>query len=128
MVALEAALPSTKARLNAPPASATAPSPIEAATLNGPVALATAPSPIAKEALNNVLVQPVPLARPKIDTQVAFAVGADPNPALANIPLVTAPATRAPAILRGEFTMLSAMIFCSIHDKNASMPLVTVPQ
>ena len=65
---------------------------------------------------------------PKIDAQVAFAVGANPNPALANNPLVTAPATRAPAILRGEFTMLSAIICCSNHDKNASIPLVAVPR
>ena len=66
--------------------------------------------------------------RPKIDPQVAFAVGAAPNPALANNPLATAPATREPAILRGEFTMLSAMIFCSIHDKNGSVTLVAAPR
>ena len=59
VVALELASPETKARLNAPPASAPPPSPIEKPRLNGPVAVATAPSPMAKEALNNVLVQPV---------------------------------------------------------------------
>ena len=68
------------------------------------MAVATAPSPMAMEALNNVLVQSALMPIPKIDAQVAFAVGANPNPALANNPLVTAQATRAPAILRGEFT------------------------
>src|SRR6478672_3086170 len=98
VVALEVALPSTKARLN------------------GPAAWAVAPSPIAKEALNNVLVHAAPPPMPKIDAQVAFAVGADPNPALTNNPLATAPATRAPVILRCEFTMLTAIICCSNHD------------
>jgi hypothetical protein len=67
---------------------------------------------MAKEALNNVLVQPVPKERPKIDPHVAFAAGADPNPALANNPLAIALATSAPAILRCEFTLLTGTI-CS---------------
>ena len=76
--------------------------------------------------LNSVLVHSALLPIPKNDAQVAFAVGADPNPALANNPLAMAPATRAPVILRGEFTLLSAINCCSIHDKNASIPLVTM--
>ena len=100
--------------------------PTTKAAPNNPSAWASAPSPIAMATLNNVLVQSALLPIPKNDAQVAFAVGADPNPALANNPLATAPATRAPAILRGEFTMLSAINCCSNHDKNASIPLVTM--
>jgi hypothetical protein len=102
--------------------------PTTKAAPNNPSAWACAPSPIAREPLNNVLVQSGLLPIPKTDAQVAFAVGANPNPALANNPLVTAPATRAPAILRGEFTLLSATIYCSIHDENASIPLVAAPR
>ena len=102
--------------------------PTTKAAPNNPSAWACAPSPMAREPLNNVLVQSGLPPRPKIDAQVAFAVGANPNPALANNPLAAAPATRAPAILRGEFTMLSAIIFCSNHVKNASIPLVARPR
>ena len=100
--------------------------PTTKAAPSNPSAWACAPSPMAREPLNNVLVHSALLPIPKIDAQVAFAVGANPNPALANNPLATAPATRAPAILRGEFTMLSAINCCSNHVKNASIPLVAV--
>ena len=54
------------------------------------------------------------------------AAGCPRTVGAANNPLAMAPATMAPAILRGEFTMLSAINCCSIHDKNASIPLVTM--
>ena len=58
--------------------------PTTKAAPNTPSAWAAAPSPIATATLNNVLVQSALLPIPKKDAQVAFAVGADPNPALAN--------------------------------------------
>jgi hypothetical protein len=79
---------------------------------------------MATATLNNVLEQSALLPIPKNDAHVAFAVGADPNSALANKPLAKAPATRAPVILRDELTMLGAFICCSNHDGNASTPPV----
>jgi hypothetical protein len=57
-----------------------------------------------------VLVQSALLPIPKDDAHVAFAVGADPKPTLANNQLATAPATSMPGILRDGLTMLGASI------------------
>jgi hypothetical protein len=46
--------------------------------------------------LVGVLVQSPPLLMPKNDAQVAWAAGADPNPAVANAPAVSAPSSIAP--------------------------------
>ena len=64
--------------------------PTTTAAPSSPSAWATAPSPMATATLNNVLVQSALLPIPKNDAHVAFAVGADPNPALANNPLAGA--------------------------------------
>jgi hypothetical protein len=58
--------------------------------------------------VNRLLVHSALLPIPKNDAQVAFAVGA--NPVAANNPLVTVAATRAPVILRGEWTLLVVVI------------------
>ena len=63
--------------------------PTTKAAPNNPSAWASAPSPMAREPLNNVLVQSGLLPIPKIDAQVAFAVGANPNP-VAPTPKATA--------------------------------------
>src|SRR4051794_3237387 len=100
--------------------------PTTKAAPNSPSAWATAPSPMAMAALKNALVQSTLFPMPKKDAHVAFAVGANPNAAVAHRPLVTAPATRAPASLRGEFAALGAIICCSIQDMVTSTPLATV--
>ncbi|MUL49665.1 hypothetical protein FZI85_23795 [Mycobacterium sp. CBMA293] len=98
------------AKVNAPLVVAVAAVPTAKDAPKNPSAWAVAPSPMAKATLNSVLVQSALLPIPKNDAQVAFAVGADANPALPNTPPATAPATRALVILERDCSILSATI------------------
>ena len=105
-------LPTAVAKVSVSPVLVVAAAPVPTAkdAPKNPSAWADAPLPIAKATPNSELLHSAAPPIPKNDAQVAFAVGANPNPALATNALVTAPATRPPAILRGEFTMLRAII------------------
>jgi hypothetical protein len=73
---------------------------------------------MAMAALNNVLVHSALLPIPKNDAHVAFAAGADPNPALAKSPPANAPATSAPDIFRFVFTILGAIMWYPNPEEN----------
>ena len=64
---------------------------------------------------------------PKNDAHVADSP-LGPSPIL-RLPIIRLPARERPGrrALANKFTMVSAVMCCSIHDKNASIPLMTMP-
>lgn len=101
-VTASAFLPPAYARLSAPDEMATVtsvaplPMPFAMAPVNSPLAVAVVLGPIPTAKLVGLLVQPPPSPIPLIDTQVAFAVPAEPSAAAAN-PDAAAPSSTPPA-------------------------------